>query len=66
MIETDKTIIKGTTAVAGVKGDIIGMHCNIAQIRKYMLAKRINWRRKAFGRKVNALYFVVLIVLFLK
>ena len=66
MIDTDKTKTKGTTAVTGVKGDIIGIHCKIAQTRKYIFAKRTNWRRRAFGMKVIILYFVVDIVLFLK
>jgi hypothetical protein len=34
MIDTDKTKTKGTTAVTGVKGDMIGMHCKMAQTRK--------------------------------
>jgi hypothetical protein len=63
MTDTDKTKIKGTTAVTGVKGDIKGIHCNIAQIRKYMFAKRTNWRRSALGIKVKMLYFVVSILL---
>ena len=31
IIDTDKTIIIGTTAVAGAKGEIIGIHCKIAE-----------------------------------
>ena len=38
----DKTITKGTIAVVGPKGDIIGIHCKIAEIKKYIFAGRLN------------------------
>jgi hypothetical protein len=41
--DADKTIIIGIKADDGDKGDITGMHCKIAEIKKYIFAGRINW-----------------------
>ena len=64
--DTDNTIINGTTAVDAPNGDIIGIHCIIAHIKKYTFAGRMNWNSSAFGRKVMKLYFVVSTLLSLK
>ena len=40
--ETDKTNIIGTNAVIGERGEIAGIHCKIADIKKYTFAGRAN------------------------
>ena len=64
--ETERTTTIGITAELGPKGESCGMHCNMAQTKKYIFAKRTNWISNAFGRKVIILYFVVSILLSLK
>jgi hypothetical protein len=46
-------------AEKGTKGEIRGMHCIIADIRKYILAYLLNCLIKANGKNDNILYLVV-------
>lgn len=46
-------------ALAGFKGLMRGMDWRMAQMRKYMLAYRLNWMMRERGRKVMRLYLVV-------
>ncbi len=58
--EHNTTKTKGTVEERGLKGDIDGIADSIEMPRKYMFAKRLNWKRIENGKKVKALYFVVL------
>ena len=64
IILTLKTKIKGIIAVNEFNGDIIGILWIIVINKKYKLGSRENWKSNPFGRKVNILYLVVVIVLF--
>ena len=53
------TRARGSTAEYQGRGEIIGIDWMMAVIRKYMLARRLNWRIKARGMKERRVYLVV-------
>jgi hypothetical protein len=56
-------MIKGLHAVKGLRGEITLIDNKMAIMRKYTLARRINCKNKALGKKLMSVYLDVLIKL---
>ena len=59
IIDKDTTNTKGAIADKGFKGEICGIDCKIATIKKYTFAYLLNWLNKETGKNEIAVYLVV-------